>query len=125
MKELIEKLKKEHTALLEKMEKLERFIEDPEEAAKKAGAVQVYLLQTQLKAMELYLHTLEARIEDLEDNAALEERTKTETTEKEADKPKEKEEDKPEEDIVKGFIDALSEVLGKDFKVEVHHFSSL
>lgn len=128
MEELIEKLKKEHDVLLEKMEKLDKFLDNEDAAVEKAGAVQVYLLHTQLTAMELYLHTLEARMEDLENQENLKVKAKTvkeKAKQEKTDKPKEKEEDKPVEDFVKDFMDALSEVFGKDFKVEVRHFSNL
>lgn len=119
MKELIEKLKKEHLSLLEKIEKLEKFIENPKETAKIAGNTQVYLLQTQLAAIKLYLHTLEAGIEDLKNYNGLKEKIKIKTTEKKEDKLKEKEEDKSKKEYFMDFMDMLLEIFGKDCKVEV------
>lgn len=121
MKELIEKLKKEHAALLAKVDKLYAFLENFDKAVEKAGIVQVHLLHTQLSAMELYLHTLEERIEDLEAQQAL----KKSQIEEKVDKPKEKEGELPtnESEVVQKIITtALTGILGEDYAVKICKF---
>lgn len=121
MKELITRLENEYNELLARIERLDAFLEKPEEAAGKAGAVQVYLLRIQLSAMELYLHTLEARIEDLRRNAATRQKKK-DKEQKETDKPKEKrEEERPADtpDIIQVAVDTFNRLFGEDFKVKL------
>lgn len=60
----LDRLQDEQSALKEKVEKLEDFIEN-NPAFKTVSEMQRVLLVTQLNAMKLYLYTLEERIYDL------------------------------------------------------------
>jgi len=114
MEDLIAKLENEHGTLLKKVERLDEFLEG-ENLAERVGAAQTYLLKTQLSAMVLYLHTLEARIDDLKNRKEFENanegecrqrqtKEKRENTKKE-ETPKEKE--RTDKELKEAIVDEL------------------
>jgi len=130
MKELIARLEKEHAELYAKFRKLDAFLDNPEEAVAKVGTVQVHLLHTELSVMVLYLHVLEARLEDLNNREKEREKDKekkeeTHEGQKRADMPREKKGDRrpasgPE--LLQVLVDAFNKTFDGDLKIRLCKF---
>lgn len=134
MEDLIAKLENEHGTLLKKVERLDKFLEG-ENLAEKVGAAQTYLLKTQLSAMVLYLHTLEARIDDLKNREDFEKTRKRECGQKQArkdageEKKKEapkasKEEKRTDKELKEAIVDELEKFFNNFWDVTIKTYKT-
>lgn len=114
VKSVLSRLIEERRNLSEKCDLLNAFLED-EDNEEQVSEYQLYLMDRQLDAMNLYLHFLEERINDLTEDEEEGEETKKEDKEEDTEAKREiKLEDdcfKPSEEIldfIKGFARATN-----------------
>lgn len=115
VKTVLNRLIEERRNLSDKCDLLNAFLED-EDNEEQVSEYQLYLMDRQLDAMNLYLHFLEERIDDLvEDDGEVEEgKEEKKGEEKEAEKEIKLDDDcfKPSEEIL-DFIKGFARVTNK------------